>query len=373
MVSASEKAATDIENIAMRPMSLKVDAKSSAGAEPVKTGTKKVQDANLLKRRIEEADNEAAIQQIKISSEMATNKYLLDSRQITQAEYLAMEKETSKKQYDNELDLIKEKIKLQDGHKEEIRKLNVEKLKLNEKHNADVMAQDQAAALESGKVWRDYFKSFHDSIDKALTDMIMGTKSFMEAINAVGKQMLTELVAMGVRAATNWIVVEATKTLATTTGNATRMTQNQLLAAHELGLHATTATAEIATDAAVAGAGAAAQSAPYSGWGAIAIGAGVMASVLALTGNIKSSAGGEWRVASDRMNIVHKDETILPASIAGPLRASVESGGGLGGGGMTVNISAIDAKGVKSFFDTHGSSIADSLMKQKRDFKGGFA
>ncbi len=39
---------------------------------------------------------------------------------------------------------------------------------------------------------------------------------------------------------------------------------------------------------------------------------------------IKSSAGGEWKVNRNRMQMVHRDETILPANIAGPLRRMIE-------------------------------------------------
>lgn len=44
-------------------------------------------------------------------------------------------------------------------------------------------------------------------------------------------------------------------------------------------------------------------------------------------GSIFSSAGGEWSVPADRLNFVHKNETILPASMAQKFRDSVEGGG----------------------------------------------
>ena len=46
-----------------------------------------------------------------------------------------------------------------------------------------------------------------------------------------------------------------------------------------------------------------------------------------LTGGLISSAGGEWDVDQDRLNLVHKNETILPATIAAPMREFFSNGG----------------------------------------------
>ena len=76
---------------------------------------------------------------------------------------------------------------------------------------------------------------------------------------------------------------------------------------------------------------------------------------------IKSSEGGEWQVPADRLNLVHKDETILPAHIAGPLRNLVEGGGSVGGGGpVTINTSGGDF--------IHKNDLAKLLKQMNRDF-----
>jgi hypothetical protein len=67
---------------------------------------------------------------------------------------------------------------------------------------------------------------------------------------------------------------------------------------------------------------------------AVAVGAAAM--VLGFIGNIASSEGGEYQVDRDRLNIVHKDETILPAPFAQGLRELV------GDGGMAPVVTAID-------------------------------
>ena len=62
-----------------------------------------------------------------------------------------------------------------------------------------------------------------------------------------------------------------------------------------------------------------------------------------------SAAGGWGQVPFDgAITELHKDEMVLPASIAGPLRAMTAAAGGANAGGGTVNTSAAAGGG-----DTH--------------------
>lgn len=79
----------------------------------------------------------------------------------------------------------------------------------------------------------------------------------------------------------------------------------------------------------------------------------------------KSSAGGDWQVDTDRLNFVHKDETILPAGIAGKLRSMVENGSP--GGGVTVvvnhSVSAVDAASFQGHIRRHSNMIANEVTR----------
>ncbi len=79
-----------------------------------------------------------------------------------------------------------------------------------------------------------------------------------------------------------------------------------------------------------------------------------------------SSAGGDWRIDNDRLNFVHKGETILPAGIAGKLRNMVE-GGASSGGGVTVvvnhSVSAVDAASFQGHIRRHSNMIANEVTR----------
>jgi hypothetical protein len=95
--------------------------------------------------------------------------------------------------------------------------------------------------------------------------------------------------------------------------------------------------------------------------GATATGMGSAALAL-----VDSSAGGDWKVDADRLNFVHKNETILPAGIAGKLRDMVE-GGARGGSGTTVvvnhSVNAVDASSFQGHIRRHSNMIANEVTR----------
>jgi hypothetical protein len=81
--------------------------------------------------------------------------------------------------------------------------------------------------------------------------------------------------------------------------------------------------------------------------------------------SLASAYGGWAQVPEDGMLAeLHRNEMVLPASIANPLR-SVAEGGGLGNSGgttnATFNVSAIDGASVQAFFNNHAALIAKTL------------
>ncbi|HLK07520.1 MAG TPA: phage tail tape measure C-terminal domain-containing protein [Candidatus Angelobacter sp.] len=124
---------------------------------------------------------------------------------------------------------------------------------------------------------------------------------------------------------------------------------------------------EIAADVAMANAYAAHAALPVVA-AAMAVAAGAVVRSFAVpiaAVGAKSSAGGDWQVDTDRLNFVHKDETILPAGIAGKLRSMVESGGT--GAGVTVvvnhSVSAVDAASFQGHIRRHGNMIANEVTR----------
>lgn len=92
-----------------------------------------------------------------------------------------------------------------------------------------------------------------------------------------------------------------------------------------------------------------------------------------------SAEGGDWQVRPG-MYELHKDEMVLPAWAAQPLRNMVSSGASGGGftpsaandkggglGDLHVHVSAFDAHGVKRLFMDHKGPLAQAVKKYARD------
>jgi hypothetical protein len=250
---------------------------------------------------------------------------------------------------------------------------------MQQQHDDKIVAIQRKAAENTQKVWLDNLKPITDAFDQTVNGMIAGTQTFQKGMDNMWKSILEKYASMLVKMGTDWaarqladLVVtktnEGAKTAAVTMGTAMRTTASTTAATTEMATSAATSTVQVTNAAVTTGANVGAKQAESDGWYAIAEGLAAMGIMMALVGNIKSSAGGEWQVPSDRLNFVHKNETILPANIAGPLRNMVEGGGGMGGTSITIH--AVDAQSVQRLFMQNGSALMDSLRSQNRQFNG---
>lgn len=142
---------------------------------------------------------------------------------------------------------------------------------------------------------------------------------------------------------------------------------------------ASSAMAKIASNAAVAGSGAAASQAPIPIVGpvlAVAAMAAILGSVMAMKGSVKSAAGGyDIPRGVNPLTQLHEEEMVLPKGPAGVIREMAKQGVGERAGdshydqsiAMTVNASALDGRGLKSLLlDNHGA-VAAALKENLRN------
>ena len=72
-------------------------------------------------------------------------------------------------------------------------------------------------------------------------------------------------------------------------------------------------------------------------------------------------------VPSDQIAMVHQNEMILPANISQGLQNMISANGGVGGGAVVDNVSAIDSQDVKRFFQSNGSLLVNAVNKAMRN------
>lgn len=198
------------------------------------------------------------------------------------------------------------------------------------------------------------------------------------ARNAIGDTENSSLFGRIGQAIAEWLGLETGKTAASTAGATARTAANQA---------ANTATSlqdfgliEMAAAVAAANAFAAyAALPPVALAAADAAWATTMGFASGLGGGIASAAGGWGQVPYDgALTELHKDEMVLPASIASPLRQSLAAPkAGSGGQGGTTHfhfaptVSAIDATGVDQLLQQHQDTFIKNVRNWHRNGKLG--
>lgn len=181
----------------------------------------------------------------------------------------------------------------------------------------------------------------------------MGWKdSFLQALDNI----LFSFVDMGIQMATQWAANQLTMTAATTAGAATRTAAETTAATATQSMSATTALGQILNYAwtAAAGAFSAMAGIPYIGpILAVAAGAAAVAAVMGFAGNLFSAEGGFGSVPADgTITELHKEEMVLPAKFANPLRNML---GGFGMPNTPGTISATAGEAAEAFRQQNNS------------------
>jgi hypothetical protein len=267
--------------------------------------------------------------------------------------------------------------------------------------------------------WVKSFANLNSAFSSSVTGMILGTTTWQKAVQRLSQMALTDMVNLAQKELTTWITKDAAKTVVTKTGNATRDASDKasqsgfftLLAqtlAQWLGFETSKTAANEAGNTTIQTADAAAAAASSAlavvrGMGRIQISAAEAAAAayadsaeLGLPGlaaapgvaamayttvlgygtglgaGLFSSAGGLWNVPSDTMAFIHKQETILPAHIAQPMRdfftnGGATAGGGGGGGNFAITIQAIDTQTGAQFLMNNAGAIAQGLAREMRN------
>jgi hypothetical protein len=217
--------------------------------------------------------------------------------------------------------------------------------------------------------WTKSFANLDGAFSSSISGMITGTTTWQKAVRRLSQMALTDLVNLAQKQLASWLASELGMTSATEAGTAARTTAEQSAADTSLASVAIKALKMIATDAAQTFAGVFAFLSGEIGPAAAAPPAASMGAVLE-AGSMVVAAGGLWNVPADTLALVHKQETILPAGVAQPMRDFFTGGAaGSGGGGdsYAITIQAIDTQTGAQFLMNNSAAIAQGLARELRN------
>jgi hypothetical protein len=315
----------------------------------------------------------AAQAELALKTERINTALSLDQTHWREA--IALQAAANEQEYQQELTLLSKELALLDVKSREHARVNAEIEKLQQRHELQMQKLNDQAARENQQMWQRRLRPISQAFATSINGMIQGTQTFRKTLASIGDSILAKFVEMGINMVVHWAANEAAKTTATAAGTASRTTIEATAATATKAADAATGRSQI-TSAAATGAAKAYQAIvgiPYVGPVLAPIAAGVaFAGIEAFAGQLASARGGWDRVPFDgAMTELHKDEMVLPADIANPMRRMAQQGGGTGGGGSTV-IKAFDARSFKEYLRRNPGELASGMKRaQQRGHLGG--
>jgi hypothetical protein len=240
----------------------------------------------------------------------------------------------------------------------------------------DQMAAATRSSLQDQE--RDY-QAFGNTIEQAfnsqLRGLLTGTTTWHTAFRNTLEDLLIKFIEWSETTVERYVLAEAMKTAATTTGVAARTGAEQAGAAASLGAQGAAMVQSILSSAAETFAGVFGFLAPLMGPLAVGPAAAAQATVAGMAGAVVSADIGMWQVPRDQLALIHQNELIMPAGPAGALREMLTSspnGSGAGGGSVAIHptthfhVNAIDSASVSSWMRQNGSGMAKALDQAVR-------
>lgn len=282
---------------------------------------------------------------------------------ISAAEKLASEISIEEQIYQIELAAADKKAELYSNDAEKFKQAQLEKEKLEAQHAARVAALNQQAAILTQQAWQKAFAPISAAFDASINGVIQGTEHLKQAEQKAAQSILLSFldteekklqaaVVSDLQILASKIRTEFAITSATVAGGSAQVAAKTATTAQSQSIGMIAGAKEIASKAYEAAAGAynAVVGIPYIG--------PVLAPVAAATAyagvmafDVISAEGGMGNVPGDDMPaLLHRNEMVLPASIANPLRESLSGGGGTG-----------DAMGTGGDVHFHGPLMSASM------------
>ena len=273
---------------------------------------------------------------------------------------------------------------------------------------AQVAAADRADQQRTLNSYQQMFQGVGSASKSAIEGMITGSMTWQKAEQNVAHAVVNSAVNLGTEVVAKWAAVELAKTMISDKAVLQRVVAEQqdgqsgwgailaswlgletaktgatdanvaarLAAEMEAGITGRVAAsaqgvAQITSDAAVAGAGAYAATAPIPYVGpamAPAAAATASAAVMAMA-PMASFAVGAWDLPHDMIAQVHEGETIIPAGPAAAFRAAMSGSGSSGastpaGADVHLHVHAVDAGSVAALFRSNGADLARVVAHQ---------
>lgn len=320
-----------------------------------------------------QADEEAAIYQkqneaaIKAISSVYTERQKdaqqeLQLRQITSEQEIALLRQYADQEYQTELGVLEHYRALMAERPRVVQEINKQIEELEAQHKARMDQINQKETKDAVDTWNRRLEPITRGFNQSISGMIMGTQTLKQGMDRMFQSILLSEIQTGAQRLQNWAATEMAKTGATVAGNAVRTASDAAAARTGMAENAAMSEKQIYNAAYTAAANtyASVSQIPYVGWIMAPIAAAGAFIAVEAFDNVSSAAGGWDRVPyDDAPALLHRNEMVLPAHIANPLRDMVSSGGSggqQGGGEIHIHLNTMDGKSTSDWLRRGGGT-----------------
>ena len=251
-----------------------------------------------------------------------------------------------------------------------------------QQHELQSAKLTQQSITQQVKQFDSFFSHLDGGFRTAMNGVIQGTQTLSKAFQKMGQSLEAEFAASLEKMVMHWIAGELKMLLFHQATEAAKTTATAAATAQRDSIGAASSLKEIMHAAATAAANAYSAVAQVPIVGPVlapAAAAAAFAGVMAFD-SLASAAGGWERVPQDQMAMVHKNEMVLPANIAGGFRtmlaqpsysfAGAAGGAAASGGTFTthVNVNAVDLEGANRYAAHIGDRVSAQAMQRMKRF-----
>lgn len=306
---------------------------------------------------------------------------LVDRAGILAEEY-ALQVQHEQRMYQLKMQSIRDQLALEGLTAKEKAKLNGDIEELEAQHNQrmavmqstytrDVNRLNLETASNTLSKWRDMIGGIGQSMNSVFQGLYNRSITWKQGMLQIADDVVFKFADMGFKMLEDWIMRQLGMTTVTAASEATRTGIKATAAATQTGIGAAAATAQVGQQAAVGAAGAYSSTVviPFIGPVAAPAAAALALATIMGFGALISARGGQAQVPYDgQMTELHKDEMVLPAWAANPLRAQLKGSFGAPSSGSL--ISSVGVKSADARAATHGNSGSNTFNFQPNHTHG---
>jgi len=311
-------------------------------------------------------------------------------KNISESQKLRMVQQAAEAEYNVVRGLYEKERELAGLKPQQKQEIDNKILALDAQFQKTLLQSHYAAARQDAQAWEQMSLTISQDMSAAIMGLLEGTKKLSDSLRDIARQIVGYFVKMGADMVANFtvtiaknvaqsIIGEQAMTGATVAGVAARSAAVASGSVADVAAKLTSVIKSIMSSAAETTAGVTGFLAPVLGPGAIGAGAAAGAAVAGLASAAAFDIGA-YRIPSDMLSIVHKDELVMTAPQAGAFRnamSALSNGGAAGdnaGGGDThqhfhyaPNVSAVDGQSVGAWFRSNERHIMRAMGEMVRN------